>query len=257
MKLLSGIVALAACGVLCGGTIVRAQRGGGPGGAPVPRASAPIDLTGYWASLVTEDWRYRVTTPPKGDYSAVPLNPAGRKAADGWDPARDAAEGAQCRSYGVGGLLRMPGRLNITWADDRTLKLEADAGTQTRLLSFGQPAADAEPGWQGVSRASWDRGEGPMGGALLFGGAARSSGASLKVVTTGMRPGYLRRNGVPYSANAVITEYFDRLDVPGGMSLLVVAIEVVDPTYLTQPFWTSVQFKRQPDAAGWKPTPCA
>jgi len=253
------VAGLAACGVVCAVLGVSAQRGGGPPGAgapPVPRASAPIDLTGYWVSLITEDWRYRVTTPPKGDYASVPLNPAGRKAADGWDPARDAAAGEQCRAYGVGGVLRMPGRLHITWADDRTLKLEADAGSQERLLSFGPPAAAAAPGWQGTSRASWDRGEGPMGGALLFGGAARSSGASLKVVTTGMKPGYLRRNGVPYSADAVITEYFDKLDVPGGGTLLVVTIEVVDPTYLSQPFWTSVQFKRQPDATGWRPAPC-
>ena len=253
------VAGLAACAVVGGVLVVSAQRGvgaPGAGGPPAPRASAPIDLTGYWVSLITEDWRYRVTTPPKGDYASVPLNPAGRKAADGWDPARDAAAGEQCRAYGVGGLLRMPGRLHITWADDRTLKLEADAGTQERLLSFGPPVAAADPGWQGTSRASWDRGEGPMGGALLFGGAARSSGASLKVVTTGMKPGYLRRNGVPYSANAVITEYFDRLDVPGGDTLLVVAIEVVDPAYLSQPFWTSVQFKRRADATGWRPTPC-
>jgi hypothetical protein len=253
------VACLAACGVVCAVLAVSAQRGGGPpgaGGPPVPRASAPIDLTGYWVSLITEDWRYRVTTPPKGDYSSVPLNPAGRKAADGWDPARDAAAGEQCRAYGVGGVLRMPGRLHITWTDDRTLKLEADAGSQERLLSFGPPVAAAVPGWQGTSRASWDRGEGPMGGALLFGGAARSSGASLKVVTTGMKPGYLRRNGVPYSADAVITEYFDRLDVPGGGTLLVVTIEVVDPVYLSQPFWTSVQFKRQADATGWRPAPC-
>ena len=258
MNALRCAAGLTAAGVVCGVLSVSAQRGGafpGAGVPPSPRAAAPIDLTGYWVSLITEDWRYRVTTPPKGDYASVPLNAAGRKAADGWDPARDAAAGEQCRAYGVGGVLRMPGRLHLTWSDDRTLKLEADAGTQERLLSFG-PLAVAEPGWQGTSRASWDRGEGPMGGALLFGGAARSSGGSLKVVTTGMKPGYLRRNGVPYSADAVITEYFDRLEVPGGGTLLVVAIEVVDPAYLSQPFWTSVQFKRQPDAAGWRPTPC-
>ena len=79
----------------------------------------------------------------------------------------------------------------------------------------------------------------------------------MKVVTTQMRPGYLRRNGVPYSANAVMTEYFDRLEVPGGDTLLVVASEVADPEYLGTPYWSSVQFKRQNDASGWNPTPCA
>ena len=229
-----------------------AQRGGPP---PTPRQAAPSDLTGYWVSLVTEDWRYRVVTPPKGDYGSVPLNPAGRKAADGWDPARDAASGEQCRAFGVGGVMRLPGRLHITWPDDRTLKIETDAGSQVRTLSFGDsPAAPAD--WQGVSRASWDRGDSPLAGGLFFGGG-RPGAASLKVVTTGMKPGYLRRNGVPYSATAVITEYFDRFETTGGEPLLVIATEVADPTYLAQPFWTSTHFKRQPDATGWKPTPCS
>src|SRR5215510_13868994 len=114
-----------------------AQRGF-PGTPPSPRAGAPIDLAGYWVSLVTEDWRFRVATPAKGDYTSVPLNPAGRKVADAWDPAKDEAGGEACRGYGVGGVMRLPGRLRIGWQDDRTLKLETDTGTQTRLLAFGQ-----------------------------------------------------------------------------------------------------------------------
>ena len=92
-------------------------------------------------------------------------------------------------------------------------------------------------------------------GGFFPGAVAR--GGSLKVVTTSMKPGYLRRNGVPYSANTVMTEYFDRFDVPGGDALLVVATEVVDPTYLATPFWTSTHFKKQNDASGWNPTPCS
>src|ERR1700732_5057440 len=109
---------------------------------------APIDLTGYWVSIVTEDWRYRMVTPAKGDYASVPLNPEGRKVADTWDPAKDEASGSQCKSYGAAALMRVPGRLHITWADDNTLKIEADAGTQTRLLHFGaaQPPA-GDPTW--------------------------------------------------------------------------------------------------------------
>ena len=75
----------------------------------------------------------------------------------------------------------------------------------------------------------------------------RSRGGSLKVVTTRMKAGYLRKNGVPYSADAVITEYLDRFEVPGGDSLLVVSTEVVDPTYLAQPFWTTAHFKKLND----------
>ena len=92
-------------------------------------------------------------------------------------------------------------------------------------------------------------------GGFFPGAAAR--GGSLKVVTTNMRAGYLRKNGVPYSADAVMTEYFDRFDIPNGDSLLVVSTEVVDPTYLAQPYWTSSHFKKQSDTSGWNPTPCA
>jgi hypothetical protein len=236
-----------------------AQRGGPPQPPPSPRVAAPIDLTGYWVSLVTEDWRYRVAVPPKGDYNSVPLNAAGRRAADAWDPARDEAAGEQCRAYGAGGVMRLPGRLHVEWQDDRTLTIETDAGTQVRTLRFGSATTGAGD-WQGNSQASWDRMEGPMGAGLLFGGGGfgvgNAGGGSLKVVTRGMKPGYLRKNGVPYSAEAVITEYFDRLDLPTGDALLVVATEVLDPAYLAQPFWTSTHFKKQRDATGWKPTPC-
>jgi hypothetical protein len=231
--------------------IVEGQRGGPPQPPAPPRASAPVDLTGYWVSLVTEDWRYRMTTPRKGDYAGVPLNAAGRQAAEAWDPARDEAAGEQCKAYGAGGIMRMPGRLHITWQDDETIKVEADAGTQTRTLAFR--AARGQGDWQGLSIASWDRSASPM--AVFPGTAVR--GGSLKVVTREMKPGYLRKNGVPYSADAVITEYFDRFDIPDGGALLVVSTELVDPTYLAQPFWTSTHFKKQNDVSGWNPTSCS
>ena len=238
-----------------------AQRGGR--GAPqppaTPRAAARIDITGYWVSLVTEDWRYRQFTPPKGDYESVPLNPAGRMAADAWDPAKDEAAGDQCKAYGAAGLMRMPTRLHITWQDDRTLKLETDAGTQTRIFHF-ESAQAAGGDWQGVSVASWEYPRPPVYssfGGLDFGfPPPPAPGGSLKVTTTKLRPGYLRKNGVPYGSGTVMTEYFDRFDVPGGETLLLVTTEVVDSEYLAQPFWTSTHFRKQNDASGWTPAPC-
>ena len=94
---------------------------------PAPRAAAPIDLTGYWVSVVTEDWRWRMVTPPKGDYASIPINAEAKKVADAWDAAKDAA-GDQCKAYGAPGLMRLPTRLHITWQDDT----DAESGNRHR-----------------------------------------------------------------------------------------------------------------------------
>jgi hypothetical protein len=253
------VLSIFAAAALCVALALGQGRGSGQAGPPPsPKDAAPMDLTGYWVSIVTEDWRYRMVTPAKGDYASVPLNPEGRKVADAWDPAKDEASGSQCKSYGAAALMRVPGRLHITWADDNTLKIEADAGTQTRLLHFGaaQPSA-GDPTWQGSSAALWDvppAGRGMGGGPAVRPGQPRAG--TLKVVTTHMRPGYLRKNGVPYSGNATVTEYFDRTNEPNGDSWLIVTTIVNDPQYLQQEFVTSTHFKKQADATGWAPTAC-
>src|SRR6476646_1878388 len=107
------------------------------GAAPVSaKAAAPADLTGYWVAYITEDWRMRMLTPPKGDYQNVPLTPEGRQLADTWNPAADGAAGNQCKAYGAAAIMRIPGRIHLTWQDDNTLRLDTDAGTQTRILHF-------------------------------------------------------------------------------------------------------------------------
>lgn len=224
-------------------------RGGGRGGPPpTPEAAAAFDITGYWVSVVTEDWRYRMVTPPKGSFGGVPLNAEGRRVANAWDPEKDAAAGQQCRSYGAAALMRVPGRLHITWANPTTLKIEADAGSQTRLFHFGSAAPqNTDASWQGYSAAEWE---------YAGSGRGQPRKGDLKVVTTNLLPGYLRKNGVPYSANAVVTEYYDRLTGPNGDGWLVVSTEVRDAQYLTMPFITSTHFKKLPDASGWHPEPC-
>lgn len=221
-----------------------AQRGRGtaPPSPQSPRQAALVDLTGYWVSVVTEDWRFRMLAAPKGHYQGVPLNAEGRKVADAWDPVKDQASDTLCKAYGAAGIMRIPGRLHITWQDDNTLKIDTDAGRQTRLLHFGGAPPPAQPQWQGYSVASWQR-EGPRGGTL-------------KVMTTSMRPGYLRKNGVPYSEKAVLTEYFDRWAGPNGDQWFSVTTIVSDPTYLTREFITSTDFKKEPNEAKWNPTPC-
>src|ERR1051326_8142985 len=112
------------CLVLCFAAPGYAQRGGAAASPAAAKASAPVDLTGYWVALVTEDWRWRMVTPAKGDYPSIPLNAEGRRVAGAWDPAKDEAEGNQCKSYGAGNIMRQPGRLHITWENDNTLRVD-------------------------------------------------------------------------------------------------------------------------------------
>jgi hypothetical protein len=242
---------------------VEGQRGGPPGAAsPTPKAAAPIDLTGYWVSIVSEDWRYRMVTPTKGDYQGVPMTPDAVKVADAWDPAADTAAGNQCRSYGAAAIMRVPGRVQITWPDENTLRLETDAGTQTRTFRFepstGQDSgarAKGMPSWQGESIAQWETPGAGRGGRGAAPDAPRTG--SLKVVTTNLKGGYLRKNGVPYSEDARVTEYFDIARERSGDQLLVVTAVVDDAKYLRQPFIVSTQFKKQADGKGWDPSPCS
>jgi hypothetical protein len=218
-----------------------------------PKEAAPIDLTGNWVSVVTEDWRWRMLIPKKGDYASVPLSAEGRKVADSWDPSKLATDG--CKAYGAAALMRVPGRLQISWENDTTLRIDTDAGQQTRRLYFdtGQKP-HPERTWQGNSAAVWDRITQPGGlGVSLQQGPGKPG--ALKVVTTNLKAGYLRKNGVPYSEDTVMTEYFDRLSAYGTDWLTVFTV-VEDPHYLNQPFITSTHFKREPDASKWMPTPC-
>ena len=231
------------------------------------RSRAPVDLTGYWVAVVTEDWRYRMMTPDKNDFTGIALNASGRALMQKWDPSKDQAAGEQCRAYGAAAIMRLPTRLHITWQNDSTLQVDTDAGEQTRLLHFAPPQDhDNSPSWQGHSSALWDglKGRGGFGGvtaglpttAGLAGSApAPTQDGYLKVVTTQLRPGYLRKNGVPYGAGTSVEEYFDSFREPNGDVWLIVTSIVTDPEYLDQPFITSSQFKKT-DAARWNPTPC-
>ena len=134
--------------IVAGAAAVRARAQGGAA-ARSARDAAPIDLTGYWVSYVTENWRYRMVTPAKGEYRRIPASPAALPLINNWDPAADARAGNQCKSYGAAAIMSVPGRLRITWQDADTLRIDTDAGTQTRLFHFSARAAASEPNWQG------------------------------------------------------------------------------------------------------------
>jgi hypothetical protein len=265
-----------------------AQRGGNAQPPRAPRAAAPIDLTGYWVAIVTQDWRWRMVTPAKGDYQGVQMTAAARKVADAWDPARDEAAGEQCKSYGAPALMNVPGRLHITWQDDTTLKVDTDAGQQTRLLRFGtapaagpaggpgffgaqqtpgqtpaQTPADAPRSWQGISQAQWltPRPNVPLqlrpADRVAETPPLRPTGGSLRVVTTNLRAGYLRKNGVPYSENAVMTEHWDLYTRPNGEEWLTITTQLDDPQFLTNARLTAPIFRKERDGSKWDPTPCS
>jgi hypothetical protein len=268
-----------------------AQGRGARGGPPAPQTAqtaATTDLTGYWVRMVTEDWRWLMAVPPKGNADSIPLNAAGRTILDAWDPAKDEAEGNQCKGYGAGAISRLPTRAHVTWQDASTLKWETDQGVQTRLFRFGPAAQEAEnnPGprsWQGLSIATWEpaaggrgggRGGGPVGPpaapdadgnpAPVPGNAPPAVGRGnaqngwLKVVTTNLKPGYLRKNGLPYSEKATVTEYFQPTPETYGVRYMIVTTIVEDPEYLMGPLITSSNYRKLPDTNnGWDPQPCS
>lgn len=239
----AAIVALAMA--LAGPTIAGVQQRGGAA-ARSARDAAPIDLTGYWVSYVTENWRYRMVTPAKGEYRRIPASPAAVPLINAWDPAADERAGNQCKSYGAGNIMSVPGRLHITWQDADTLRIDTDAGTQTRIFHFSPRASATVPSgsrsWQGESTATWEPATG---------------GGSLRVVTSNLLAGYLRKNGVPYSERTTVTEHFDITSLPDGSKLLLVTTIVEDPLYLTGPYIVSPHFKKEANGSKWEPTPCS
>jgi hypothetical protein len=254
-----GVVLLAP--LLALGTVLEshAQAGAIPGtAAGSARAAAPIDLTGYWVSIVTQDWRWRMVTPARGDFQSVPITDEAYRMALKWDPARDEAAGEQCKSYGAAAIMQVPERLHIDWQDDGTLRVETDAGIQTRVFHFGewQSAAGTSASWQGDSQALWQSSSGPGEAAAAPTGTKRSFG-TLKVVTSNLRPGYLRKNGLPYSARTVVTEYWDLVRHQNGDQWIVITSLVRDPVYLQNDWITSLLFKKEPDGKKWDPQPCS
>ena len=237
-------------------TAAHAQGPRGAGGPASAEAAAPIDLTGYWESLIAdEDWVYRLVTPRPGDYAGVPLRPAGIQIMEAWDPAKDTAAGEQCKSYGAPAIMRVPEHLHITWQDEQTLKMETDAGEQTRLFHFVPSTADAHgpPTWQGYSVAEWEFQR--QGGGR--GSPGKVVGGSLKVTTGDLKAGYLRKNGIPYSEKTQVMEYYDPVQESNRDRLMVVTSIVTDPVYLFMPFTTENNFLKLSSAAGWKPSACS
>lgn len=209
-------------------------------------------LTGSWVSLVTDNWRFRMVTPPKGDYQGLPVTAAAVAAANLWDPEKDAAEGLQCKSYGAGMIMMRPEHLRIRQDGKSALIVDIDAGSQQRVFYFSaQAPSNVAASWQGYSSAVWMPRATP--------GFIRSpvNARYLHVKTTHMLPGYLRQNGVPYSGDAELTEDFDIEKVSEKETYLVITSSLSDPVNLDYPLILTAVFRKQPDGENWKQTPCS
>jgi hypothetical protein len=236
--------------------------------ASSPRTQAPFDPTGYWVSLITQNWRYRMVVPGKGEYADVPINMQAKQIADAWSAVPDEAAGKACEAYGGAIIMRNPERLHISWLDDNTLRVDTDEGMQTRLLHFLPPAVPSPSGmipappqptvaasWQGHSVAQWILGP-PLAAEAAAGTAAdqRRSG-SLVVNTADLLPGLLRKNGIPYGAATRVREYWD-LRRLAAQEWITVSVQVDDPEYLQTPYVYDSIFQKEPDSSRWEPTPC-
>lgn len=256
---LAGAVCVA--GMLAVSTSLWAQAPAAPAAKPKSaEQAAPIDLRGYWVSLITQNWRYRMLVPGPGEYADIPMNEKAKQLADAWKAGPDEAAGKQCEAYGAAVLMRNPERLHISWLDPQTLRVDTDAGMQTRLLHF-KPASSATQmtsSLQGYSLAKWVM---PVGGGNLAAGVLAEDGGahygSLQIDTSHLQPGLLRKNGVPYGAGTTMTEWWDLHVEPEGDQWLSISTTVTDPEYLQTPYIYDSVFHREPDGSKWDPEPCS
>lgn len=223
-----------------------------------PRVQAPYDLTGDWVSLVTQNWRYRMVVPAHGDYAGIPINARGERFANSWNPAADIAAGKQCEAYGAPNLMQIPERLQISWQDDETLRVDTDAGRQTRLLHFesAPSAVTLAASLQGYSSARWQLFSLSNSFGADAGPGKGDRYGSLVVTTDHLLPGLLRKNGVPYGAQTQMSEYW-RVQALDGAQWLMISTSVKDPEYLSAPYVYDSIFQREPDASQRDPSPCS
>ncbi len=213
-------------------------------------------MTGYWVSVVTEDWRWRMLVAEPGDVeNGIPLNQAGRELAEAWRP--DGNELESCLVFGGAGIMRYPGRLYISWENEETLRMDFSAGEQARLLHFNDTDASSNTAssLQGYTSANWYKERQTRG--MGFGGPVRSfEGGNLRSVTQNLTPAFLQRNGVPYSDQATIESSYKVIDAPNGDRWLIITSVVNDPVYLQQHWITSTNFKYEENGDNWDPISC-
>ena len=198
---------------------VSAQGGGGGGS---------LDISGEWAGLFQEEQPERVAGPELGDYTGLPINDAARLHADTWSASRLTLPEEQCMPHPATYALRGPMNIRI-WKEVDPITQDVIAirthgswmaPERTWYLdNRPHPPAYAAHTWQGFTTARYE-----------FGG--------ITTLTTHLKEGWVRRNGVHHSDEATMVEHWFR----HGEYLTVMTI-VTDPVYLTEPMVKSTNFR--------------
>jgi glyoxylase-like metal-dependent hydrolase (beta-lactamase superfamily II) len=203
-------------------------------------ASAQIDFSGMWVPIFHEDQVERAAGPDVGEYAGLPITEAARARALAWDAAILTLPEHQCKPHpstygfrGVGNLRIWP---DIDDATEQILKLNTHIQWQEQrreiwLDGRAHPPEWAAHTWQGFSTGRWE-------------------GSVLVVRTTHLKAGWMRRNGLPLSDRATMTERFIR---HGDLMTHVYMIE--DPVYLTEPLVKTNGF-RVTSNPNLQPYPC-
>jgi hypothetical protein len=179
------------------------------------------DLAGGWIAKPHEDLPERGQGPEIGDYTGMPINDAARMKADAWDSQRWEMIEHECTEHPADYGPRGPANMRV-WADMdpftkgiRTWHMELMYMLPLRSFYMDgrpHPSKYAPHTWQGFSTAEWE-------------------GDKLKVTTTHLKEGWIRRNGLPRSEVATLVEFYIR-----HHDVLTVVTHVKDPIYLTEPF---------------------
>ena len=192
------------------------------------RATATgVDFTGEWAPRFHEDQPERVPGPELGDYLRIPINPAARMRGETWEASQQTLWEWQCRPHSADYIWRGPSPVRI-WKEVDPVSRQVTAWHAEWLRSVDRqiymdgrphPSKSAPHTWAGFSTGKWE-------------------GDMLTIKTTHLKEGYVRRNGLPRSDEAMLTEHW----MLHG-DVLTVATIVYDPVYLTEPFIRTTDYE--------------
>jgi len=185
---------------------------------------AQMDFAGEWAPVQDED---NTGNPHIGEFIGIPMSEAGRLRSEAWSSSYMTLPEWQCRPHGAMYISRGPSQVRI-WKEVDPVSRQITAWHAEWLRSIdnpyymdgrARPSELAPHTWGGFSTATYE-------------------GEMLKITTTHLKEDYYRRNGVPSSDRATLTQYWIRR----GDYLTWVTI-AYDPIYLTEPMIRSSEYR--------------